>query len=177
MVFPLTVVARHAQPCSLHEALRALGTQAPRRPAPGQQVSTTPSAAEGAEGERRGERTPRLPSASGEGRRLLQSLLLLVFQFASAWKLEGVFWTAVPKAPFSPHLLRPDFPSCPSPKSSERMPPPLQPEAGFPRPARALHCGGYQDAKTAQPIVSGSRSAPKRQPMGVQINHLKHPMN
>lgn len=37
------VMARHARPCSLHAALRALRAQAPRRPAPCQQVSTTPS--------------------------------------------------------------------------------------------------------------------------------------
>lgn len=94
-------MARHAQPCSLHAALRALGAQAPRKPAPGQQVSTTSSASEGAEGwPSRSERTRACPVHPGRAQRLRQSLLLLVFQFASARKLARCVPDRSARGPF-----------------------------------------------------------------------------
>lgn len=176
LFFSLIVKARHAQPCSLHAALRTLGAQAPRRPAPGQQVSTTSSASEGAEGwPSRSERTPRLPSASREGPVSPPELIIVSVSIRLSWEACKAY-----SGSQCPRFLSLPSSSCqssPSPQSSEKTSPPFQAEAGFPRPARALHCGGYQDAKTVQPILSGSRSAPSRQPMGVQINHLKHPMD
>lgn len=62
-VFPShRVMARHAWPCSLHVAVRALGARAPRRQAPGQLVSTTRSGAEGAEGGLSREQTDPAPA-------------------------------------------------------------------------------------------------------------------
>lgn len=88
LFFSLIVMARHAQPCSLHAALRALGAQTPRRPAPGQQVSTTLVRPKGRrDGPPGGRGSGAGPVRPRRAQRLRQILLLLVFQFASAWKL------------------------------------------------------------------------------------------
>lgn len=127
--------------------------------------------------------TPRLPSASQEDPAPPPELIIVAVSGCSQPQL-GSPQTGPHCVPnsnalhsLSPQQQHPDPHNKLSPQNSEKTPPPSQPEACFPRPARALHCGGYQDANPAQPIVSGFRRAPRRQPMGVQINHLKQPMN
>lgn len=85
---PLTVMARHAQPCSLHAALANLEL---RLQGDGLQASGFPQQLVRPKG--RSDGPPRVrgpcacPESPGRAQRLRQSLLLLEFQFASASKL------------------------------------------------------------------------------------------